>query len=42
MDVLKVLAAVLLLGNVTFVDGQGLQVDIRGGAQELQVCEDKI
>lgn len=30
LDVVRVLAAVLLLGNVQFVDGQGLEVDIRG------------
>ena len=30
LDVVRVLAAVLLLGNVQFVDGQGLEVDVHG------------
>lgn len=30
IDVVRVLAAVLLLGNVQFLDGQGLEVDVRG------------
>ncbi|GLH14979.1 Myosin-VIIa [Gryllus bimaculatus] len=30
LDVVRVLAAVLLLGNVHFVDGQGLEVDVKG------------
>lgn len=30
LDVVRVLAAVLLLGNVQFVDGQGLEVDVNG------------
>lgn len=30
LDVVRVLAAVLLLGNVQFVDGQSLEVDIKG------------
>lgn len=33
LDVVRVLAAVLLLGNVQFVDGQGLEVDIKGEAE---------
>lgn len=37
-DVVRVLAAVLLLGNVTFIEGQGLEVDIQGGSHELKVC----
>ncbi|KAF2357164.1 Myosin head motor domain [Trinorchestia longiramus] len=36
LDVIRVLAAVLLLGNVTFVEGQGLEVDIQGGSHELK------
>lgn len=36
-DVVRVLAAVLLLGNVTFIEGQGLEVDIQGGSHELKV-----
>lgn len=30
LDVVRVLAAVLLLGNVQFIDGQGLEVDVYG------------
>ncbi|XP_053691806.1 myosin-G heavy chain [Sabethes cyaneus] len=30
LDVVRVLAAVLLLGNVQFVDGQGLEVEVNG------------
>ncbi|XP_032584952.1 unconventional myosin-Va isoform X2 [Drosophila mojavensis] len=30
LDVVRVLAAVLLLGNVQFVDGGGLEVDVKG------------
>ena len=30
LEVVQVLAAVLLLGNVTFVDGAGPEVEIRG------------
>ncbi|XP_066156566.1 unconventional myosin-Ia [Euwallacea fornicatus] len=30
MDVVRVLAAVLLLGNVQFSDGKGIEVDVRG------------
>ncbi|XP_058819970.1 myosin-I heavy chain isoform X2 [Topomyia yanbarensis] len=30
LDVVRVLAAVLLLGNVQFVDGQGLEVEVSG------------
>ncbi|CAD7080160.1 unnamed protein product [Hermetia illucens] len=30
LDVVRVLAAVLLLGNVKFVDGQSLEVDVKG------------
>ncbi|XP_030768013.1 unconventional myosin-IXa isoform X2 [Sitophilus oryzae] len=30
LDVVRVLAAVLLLGNVQFIDGKGLEVDVRG------------
>lgn len=33
LDVVRVLAAVLLLGNVQFVDGQGLEVDIKGESE---------
>lgn len=36
-DVVRVLAAVLILGNVTFIEGQGLEVDIQGGSHELKV-----
>ncbi|XP_061391868.1 myosin-G heavy chain [Musca vetustissima] len=30
LDVVRVLAAVLLLGNVQFIDGQSLEVDVKG------------
>ncbi|CAH1367105.1 unconventional myosin-Ia isoform X2 [Tenebrio molitor] len=30
LDVVRVLAAVLLLGNVQFIDGKGLEVDVKG------------
>ncbi|KAB0798121.1 hypothetical protein PPYR_09114 [Photinus pyralis] len=30
LDVVRVLAAVLLLGNVQFIDGNGLEVDVKG------------
>lgn len=30
LDVVRVLAAVLLLGNVQFMDGKGLEVDVKG------------
>lgn len=33
MDVVRVLAAVLLLGNIQFVDGPGLEVDVKGGSE---------
>nr|CAD7412692.1 unnamed protein product [Timema poppensis] len=33
LDVVRVLAAVLLLGNVQFVDGQGLEVDVKGDVE---------
>lgn len=33
MDVVRVLAAVLLLGNIQFVDGQGLEVDVKGDVE---------
>lgn len=33
LDVVRVLAAVLLLGNVQFIDGQGLEVDVRGESE---------
>lgn len=33
LDVVRVLAAVLLLGNVHFKDGQGLEVDVKGDAE---------
>lgn len=33
LDVVRVLAAVLLLGNVQFVDGKGLEVDIKGESE---------
>jgi len=33
LDVVRVLAAVLLLGNVQFVDGQGLEVDVKGDTE---------
>ncbi|KAL1491573.1 hypothetical protein ABEB36_012148 [Hypothenemus hampei] len=33
MDVVRVLAAVLLLGNVQFSDGKGIEVDVRGEAE---------
>ncbi|XP_045609513.1 unconventional myosin-Vb-like [Procambarus clarkii] len=36
LDVVRVLAAVLLLGNVTFIEGPGLEVDIQGGSHELK------
>ncbi|KAL7647373.1 UNVERIFIED_CONTAM: hypothetical protein RMT77_000969 [Armadillidium vulgare] len=36
LDVVRVLAAILLLGNVTFIEGQGLEVDIQGGSHELK------
>lgn len=31
MDVVRVLAAILLLGNIQFVDGAGMEVDVKGG-----------
>lgn len=34
MDVVRVLAAILLLGNIQFIDGQGMEVDIKGGNGE--------
>lgn len=33
LDVVRVLAAVLLLGNIQFVDGQGLEVDVKGDVE---------
>ncbi|XP_018563554.1 unconventional myosin-IXa isoform X2 [Anoplophora glabripennis] len=33
LDVVRVLAAVLLLGNVQFMDGKGLEVDVKGEAE---------
>jgi dachs protein len=33
LDVVRVLAAVLLLGNVQFVDGQALEVDVKGDTE---------
>lgn len=33
LDVVRVLAAVLLLGNVQFIDGKGLEVDVNGEAE---------
>lgn len=33
LDVVRVLAAVLLLGNVQFKDGKGLEVDVNGDAE---------
>ncbi|XP_054082848.1 myosin-G heavy chain isoform X3 [Zeugodacus cucurbitae] len=33
LDVVRVLAAVLLLGNVQFIDGQSLEVDVKGEAE---------
>ncbi|KAL5281767.1 Myo20 family protein [Megaselia abdita] len=30
LDVVRVLAAVLLLGNIQFIDGQGLEVEVKG------------
>ncbi|XP_077297519.1 unconventional myosin-IXb-like dachs [Arctopsyche grandis] len=33
LDVVRVLAAVLLLGNIQFVDGHGLEVDIKGESE---------
>ncbi|XP_055919443.1 unconventional myosin-Ia isoform X2 [Eupeodes corollae] len=33
LDVVRVLAAVLLLGNVQFIDGQGLEVDVKGESE---------
>ncbi|GLV44854.1 dachs [Carabus blaptoides fortunei] len=33
LDVVRVLAAVLLLGNVQFVDGKGLEVDVNGESE---------
>lgn len=41
LDVVRVLAAVLLLGNVTFIEGQGLEVDIQGGSHELKVLQNQ-
>lgn len=34
-DVLRILAAVLLLGNIEFVEGPGLELDIVGNNGEL-------
>jgi dachs protein len=36
MDVVRVLAAILLLGNIQFVDGAGMEVDVKGGNGELK------
>ncbi|KAK9736482.1 Myosin head (motor domain) [Popillia japonica] len=33
LDVVRVLAAVLLLGNVQFIDGKGIEVDVKGDAE---------
>ncbi|KAJ8969728.1 hypothetical protein NQ317_003327 [Molorchus minor] len=33
LDVVRVLAAVLLLGNVQFLDGKGMEVDVKGDAE---------
>lgn len=33
LDVVRVLAAVLLLGNVQFIDGKGMEVDVKGEAE---------
>ncbi|XP_074028555.1 unconventional myosin-IXb-like dachs isoform X2 [Leptinotarsa decemlineata] len=33
LDVVRVLAAVLLLGNVHFLDGKGLEVDVKGESE---------
>ena len=30
VDVLRILVAILLLGNVEFVDGEGLELDVKG------------
>lgn len=30
LDVLRILVAILLLGNVEFVDGEGPEVDVKG------------
>lgn len=35
LDVVRVLAAVLLLGNVQFIDGKGTEVEVQGGDHEL-------
>ncbi|XP_037074350.1 myosin-I heavy chain-like [Pollicipes pollicipes] len=35
LDVVRVLAAVLLLGNITFVDGAGMEVEVQG-LEQLQ------
>ena len=39
MDVLRILVAVLLLGNVQFVDGEGVELDVKGnnGNSELMI-----
>ncbi|GIY51471.1 myosin-51 [Caerostris extrusa] len=36
MDVVRVLAAILLLGNIQFIDGAGMEVDIKGGNAEMK------
>ncbi|GFS87281.1 unconventional myosin-X [Trichonephila clavipes] len=36
MDVVRVLAAILLLGNIQFGDGAGMEVDIKGGNAEMK------
>jgi dachs len=33
LDVVRVLAAVLLLGNLQFIEGQGLEVDVKGESE---------
>ncbi|XP_044736461.1 unconventional myosin-X [Chrysoperla carnea] len=38
LDVVRVLAAVLLLGNVQFADGKSLEVEVKGGGQELNAA----
>lgn len=52
VDVLRILVAILLLGNVEFVDGEGLELDVKGNngryhlysklSLKAQLCSPKI
>ena len=36
VDVLRILVAILLLGNIEFVDGEGLELDVKGNNGKYQ------